>query len=229
MFSFKRILSLFFPNRCPFCNEVILADEVVCAVCRKKMNFESHKSSVRTRRGLEFISVSPFYYEEPIRGAIHKYKFDGVKNFCVPFGFYITEALKESVNIGEIDYITSVPLHFSRKKERGFNQSEIFAREIAKLTGVPYIELLKKVKKNRVQHELSLAERTENVIGVYDVVDKTLVEGKTAIICDDILTTGNTMGECANVLFKAGAKGVVGATIATVRNKSSHRCDKMDV
>ncbi len=219
MFNFKRILSLFFPMRCPFCNEVISSDEVVCETCRKEINFEIHKDFVQTRQEREFINVSPFYYEEPIRGAIHKYKFQGVKNFCAPFGFYIAQALKESVDISKIDYITSVPLHISRKKERGFNQSESFAREIAKLTGIPYIETLRKVKKNKVQHELSLAERIENVKGVYEVVDKALVEGKTLILCDDILTTGNTMGECANMLFNAGVKEVIGATIARVKNR----------
>ena len=219
MFNFKRILSLFFPSRCPFCNEIISVDEVVCEICRKDINFKSHKSVVQTRQRREFISVSPFLYEEPIRAAIHNYKFNGVKSFCASFGFYITEALKENIDISKIDCITSVPLHLSRKRERGFNQSETFAREISKLTGVPYVELLKKVKKNKIQHELSLAERTENVKGVYDVVDEALIAGKTVLLCDDILTTGNTMGECANMLFNAGAKEVIGATIARVRDK----------
>ena len=219
MFNFKRILSLFFPVRCPFCNDVILAEETICEKCRKKINFEMGKNFVQTRQGCEFISVSPFYYEEPIRSAIHKYKFKGMKSFCTPFGFYITQALKESVNMSKIDGVTSVPLHISRKKERGFNQSESFAREISKLTGIPYIEALKKVKKNKVQHELSLSERIENVKGVYEVIDKALVAGKTLLLCDDILTTGNTMGECAYMLFNAGAKEVIGATIARVKDR----------
>ena len=82
-----------------------------------------------------------------------------------------------------------------------------------------YLMKLKKVKKNKVQPELSLSERIENVKGVYEVIDKALVAGKTLLLCDDILTTGNTMGECANMLFNAGAKEVIGATIARVKDR----------
>ena len=64
-----------------------------------------------------------------------------------------------------------------------------------------------------------MAERTENVKDVYAVVDEVDLQGKAVIICDDILTTGNTMAECANVLFAAGAKQIIGATIANVENR----------
>lgn len=219
MFDFKKILSVFFPPRCPFCNEVISSEEVVCEACKKKINLKTIKNTLTTRNGERFICVAPFAYVEPIRSAIHKYKFHGVKSFAVPFGRYITDILEESFDVTKIDLITSVPLHKTRKRERGFNQSELFAREISRLTGIEYAEVLKKVKKNKIQHELNLAERTENVKDVYAVVDEVDLQGKAVIICDDILTTGNTMAECANVLFVAGAKQIIGATIANVENR----------
>ena len=76
-----------------------------------------------------------------------------------------------------------------------------------------------KVKKNKIQHELSGLERVENVKGVYTAVDEVDLVGKTLVICDDILTTGNTMAECANVVFGKGAKQVIGVTIATAKVK----------
>lgn len=110
-------------------------------------------------------------------------------------------------------------MHRTREKERGFNQSGECAREISRLTGIKYKELLRKIKKNKIQHELSLSERAENVIGVYELIDKELVRGKTVIICDDILTSGNTLAECANLIYEAGAAKVIGTTIANVQGK----------
>ncbi len=87
------------------------------------------------------------------------------------------------------------------------------------MTGVRYAETLKKVKRNKTQHELSQQERIENVKNVYAIIDSAAVTGKTIVICDDILTTGNTMAECADMILKSGAKTVIGATIANVENR----------
>lgn len=217
--NFRKILSVFFPARCPFCKGIISADEVVCQNCEKKINRKSIKSTLTTRTGRTFECVAPFAYVEPIRGAIHDYKFNGAKNFAVPFGKYVADVLAESVDIAKVDLITSVPLHKARKRERGFNQAEIFAKEVSRLTGVRYAETLKKVKRNKTQHELSQQERIENVKDVYAITDSAAVTGKVIVICDDILTTGNTMAECADVILKSGAKTVIGATIANVENR----------
>lgn len=219
MVNFKKILSIFFPPRCPFCNEIISSDEVICKSCKEKIKCKNFKDVITTRTGKTFISISPFSYEEPIRTAIHKFKFRGMKHYSILFGKYLTDILKENYDINKIDYITSVPLHRVRKRERGFNQSEVFGREISRLTGIKYIEVLEKSKKNKVQHELNLSERTENVKDVYKVIDSEILKDKTVIICDDILTSGNTMAECAKVIFEAGAKNVIGATIANVESQ----------
>lgn len=219
MFKLKSLLSVFFPLRCPFCKKVISSDEVVCKSCEEKISLKIIKNILNTRNGHKFMCVSPFFYTEPIRTAIHEYKFRGAKNFGIPFGKYTAAVLTSSVDIKKIDLITGVPLHKIRKRERGFNQSEVFAKEVGRLTKIKYIETLKKVRNNKIQHELGLKERIENVKGVYKAIDNDIVKGKTVVICDDILTTGNTMSECANVMFDAGAKEVIGLTIASVENK----------
>lgn len=219
MFNLKKLLSIFFPERCPFCNKVVEFNEVVCKDCKEKINLKITKNTLRTRDGKEFICVSPFLYAEPIRSAIHEYKFRGVKNFVNAFGVYSTYALKKNFDVSKIDIITSVPLHKIRKRERGFNQSELFAKKIGYLIGASYIEVLKKVKNNKIQHELKLDERVENVKDVYSIEEGLDIRGKIVVICDDILTTGSTMAECAKVVFDAGAKEVIGVTVAAVENK----------
>lgn len=217
--SFRKILSIFFPAQCPFCKDIISGDEVVCQSCEKKINRKLIKTTLTTREGQKFECVAPFAYVEPIRGAIHDYKFKGAKNFAVPFGKYVADVLAESLDVTRVDLITSVPLHRARKRERGFNQAEIFAKEVSRLMSIRYAETLKKVKRNKTQHELSQQERVENVKDVYAIIDSEEVKGKTIVICDDILTTGNTMAECANVILKSGARTVIGATIANVENR----------
>ena len=114
----------------------------------------------------------------------------------------------------DIDIITAVPLHKLRKKERGFNQSEILASKIGKLIGVPYVGLLVKFKKNKVQHSLPRLEREENVKNVYKAINENKIKGKNILLCDDIVTTGSTLRECAKILFEAGANKVYCATTA---------------
>ncbi len=228
MLNLKKFLSIFFPQRCPFCKEVISFDKVVCETCEKKINPRIIKNTLTTRGGRDFICISPFAYIEPIRSAIHEYKFHGVKSFSVPFGRYITNVLRENFDVTKIDLITSVPLYKTRKKERGFNQSELFALEISHLTGIKYVEILKKVKNNKIQHELNLSERTENVKDVYSAANEVILRGQTVVVCDDILTTGNTMAECANVLFLAGAKKIIGVTIANVENTTKKSTKKYE-
>lgn len=217
--NFKKILSVFFPARCPFCKDIISVDEVVCQNCEKKITRKSIKTTLTTREGQKFECVAPFSYVEPIRGAIHDYKFKGAKNFAIPFGKYVADVLAENFDITKIELITSVPLHKERKRERGFNQAEIFAKEVSRLMKIQYAETLKKIKRNKTQHELSQQERVENVKNVYAIIDSEAVKGKTIVICDDILTTGNTMAECANVILKSGARTVIGLTIANVENR----------
>ena len=150
MIDFKKILSIFFPAKCPFCNEIIPYNRTICISCEEKINYKNFIDTIVTRSGYKFVSISPFSYEEPIRTAIHKFKFKGVKSYALTFGTYITNVLKENIDLKTVDYIASVPLHRTREKERGFNQSGECAREISRLTGIKYKELLRKIKKNKI-------------------------------------------------------------------------------
>lgn len=108
-----------------------------------------------------------------------------------------------------------VPLHPRRKRERGFNQSRVFALELGKLMGLPVLDgALVKVRNAPPQTSLAGNERAGNVRGAYQTGKRDRVRGKVLILVDDVYTTGSTLGECARTLGRAGAGEVRAVTIA---------------
>lgn len=213
IFNFKNLIYLFYPKRCPFCNKIIDKNLCVCSSCDKNIKRELKVKRIMIKDlDREVICVSPFSYKDPIKTAICDYKFKGILDYSDLFSKEISKVV--DAHFKDIDIITAVPLHKLRKKERGFNQSEILASKIGKLIGVPYVGLLVKFKKNKVQHSLPRLEREENVKNVYKAINENKIKGKNILLCDDIVTTGSTLRECAKILFEAGANKVYCATTA---------------
>ena len=116
------------------------------------------------------------------------------------------------------DFIACIPLTKKGKRERGYNQSELIAKEIAKQLCLPfYSTILVKLFDNRPQHKLPAAERTGNVAGVFECTEPELAEGKKILLIDDIKTTGATLNECAKILLLNGAQEVACLCSAIVR------------
>ncbi|HLG94359.1 MAG TPA: ComF family protein, partial [candidate division Zixibacteria bacterium] len=110
------------------------------------------------------------------------------------------------------DALVPVPLHWTRKWSRGFNQSAILARAVSKTAGLPVWPALRRVKRTRDQTRLSREKRLANVRGAFRVTKE--VEGKNLLLLDDVTTTGATLEECRRVLAEAGAAQVSSAVVA---------------
>ncbi|OHA18223.1 MAG: hypothetical protein A2664_02015 [Candidatus Taylorbacteria bacterium RIFCSPHIGHO2_01_FULL_46_22b] len=114
--------------------------------------------------------------------------------------------------------IVPVPLSLGRNRERGFNQTERLADEMEKLDGRKNFSVIcavKRVRETKVQTSIkNRAEREKNLRDAFEVIDSSLVTGKTLIILDDVTTTGSTVQEIRKVLLAAGAKKVTGLTLA---------------
>ncbi len=107
------------------------------------------------------------------------------------------------------DIITAVPMRFSSKIKRGYDQVDVLCKRISTLIELPYIKLLKQVKAKKPQHKIAQAKlRFKNVAGIYEYCGKVNVKGKTILLVDDIVTTGATINECTKMLLKSGAKAV---------------------
>ena len=110
------------------------------------------------------------------------------------------------------DVVTFVPMTAKEIKERGYNQSELLAEEVAKRLNLPITSTVLKIKETDKQKRLTAKERRENLKGVFAVADKTAIKGKRILLVDDVITTGATVNECSAVLKKAGATKVSSLT-----------------
>lgn len=115
-------------------------------------------------------------------------------------------------HFGPVDGLLAVPLHPSRERQRGYNQSALVARHLAAVTGVPVVEGIQRVRKTGSQTRLSGAERRANVVGAF-ALDPTWSPrpGGRFVLIDDVRTTGSTLNACADVLrpYAPGMLGVL--------------------
>lgn len=210
----EAILFVFNPYRCVFCGTVCKTGVTVCEECGSKLvpapKFCLPPSSVN--RDL-LCCMAPFpYRDELVRKGLLNFKFHNQQHSYHVFSKAMADMDYAGTEIA--DFITSVPLHKIHKRCRGYNQSELLAREYASLLGKPYVETLVKHADNKTQSTLqSDSDRLKNVKDCYCIIDESLVKDKTIIIVDDVYTSGATMKECARVLKRAGAKMVMGAAV----------------
>jgi ComF family protein len=121
---------------------------------------------------------------------------------------------------GEFDLVSFVPVSDKRRRERGWDQAERLAAEMAKQWDTKAVRLLKKTRHTAAQSSLNDgAQREANVFGVYEAVNAEQIRGARILLVDDVVTTGATMKECVRVLRDAGASEVLGIALATPLEK----------
>lgn len=203
------LLDLFFPPRCAFCGK--LGVRGVCDACDKTLP----RTELPLREGAGYGRCAvPLKYEGRVREAILRFKFRGVQGAAKGFGRLIAECAAGELG-GSFNLVSWAPVSDKRRRERGYDQSYLLAREAANEWGVKPLALLRKIRDNPPQSGLDADARRGNVLGVYDCIDAKAVQNARVLLIDDILTTGSTLSECARVLRNAGAAGVVCACLAS--------------
>lgn len=213
----RKLVSVIFPERCPYCRDVIKPCEIGCEACLTSMPQKIYRKLV----GGRYRVISALPYKDIYKAAILRVKFGNKKQYAYQLAKLMASKFSEEYASSDFDVITFVPLHNETLKERGFNQSELLARHLSEFTGIPCEALLKKTKKNKPQHNVTADKKEKNVKGVYRATDKTLISGKKILIIDDIVTTGFTLAECAKTLDKNGAEEICGLTFAITLPKTT--------
>jgi ComF family protein len=145
---------------------------------------------------------------------IHLYKYGKIPTLARPLAGLLVSALPRDERF---DVIVPAPLHWWRKWRRGFNQSELLAQELSRRSGVPLIAALRRVRPTSVQAGLSHSARRRNVAGAFQAVRAAhRLKGKSALLIDDVMTTGSTAAACARELKRAGAARVALLAVARV-------------
>jgi ComF family protein len=170
-----------------------------CTVCSNRMFYISR-------------NVVAAEYAGVVEEALHHFKFNRRKRLRVPLGeLACGEFRRRGI---EADLVTAVPMSISKKWKRGFNQSEMVARVVARRLGKPYRNLLRERLWSPTQRHLRPRDRFVNVLGRYRVCSPAKVRGMRILLVDDIFTTGATMNECARVLMQSGAVEVNSLAVA---------------
>jgi len=163
-------------------------------------------------------AVSSGEYAGALRGLIHLLKYENVLPAAPVLGAKLAEAVTQLQPYGgdAPPVLVPVPLHSSKRRERGFNQAELIVRAAVKRLPQP-LEVASVLKRRRPTHSqvgLTRQERIANLRDAFRVVAPERVKGRTVIVVDDVMTTGSTISECARVLKQAGAEPVWAATVA---------------
>lgn len=144
-------------------------------------------------------AISCIEYNSISKHLILDFKYKSKTYLCK----YIAQIMKEKLEIEciDIDYILFVPLHKKRLKKRGFNQSEKIAKELSKLTQIPVLDCISRVKNTKKLYRLSKKERKKELKNGFSAKDNiNLIKNKKVILIDDIFTTGSTANEISKVL-----------------------------
>ena len=222
-------LSLLFPRLCYACGNHLLRNEkLICLECHVLIpRTEYHLSRGNPveqlfwgRCRIEKAAAFSFYGRESrIRKLIHNLKYKGIKEIGFELGRIYGLALSVSDFLDEIDVIVPVPLHRSKMRLRGFNQSELISEGVSDATGLPVDNRsLERITKSATQTRRSRYERWINVEGIFNVADPEKIRGKHILLVDDVITTGSTIESCASELLKIeGVKiSVIAMAVAVV-------------
>ncbi len=151
----------------------------------------------------------------PLAAALHRYKYGRDTTLAPALAELLSDHCPLSVNH---DVIVPVPLHIRRLRWRGFNQALLLAKPLAKRFGVPLDPfILRRTRATPPQVSLGEADRRRNIAGAFAVRIPGLVRDRSALLVDDVYTTGATVNECARALRRAGARRVDVLVLARVR------------
>jgi len=200
--SGKFVLDAVAPLRCLGCNRI---GTIACPDCLAKVEVK-----VTTTPGPEPLQavVSVADYEAPLpQQLIHTLKYHGVTAAAEPLGAWLAKA---AAFAQPGDVLVPVPLHPRRKRQRGFNQSELLAKKLSTVTGLPVIQFVQRTRNTKPQVECDGDERRKNL---HNAFAAEAVDAKRIILVDDVTTTGSTFVEIAKALRKVTSVPVIGLAV----------------
>ena len=215
---FNELLDIVFPPVCCFCSRIITSEHPVKGICRKCLP----QIPFRTSDNLEMPCIDKILhnhpmlntpsnikvlvacrYEDPLKKALLDFKFYEAAYYREFFGSMISYVFSEKIKT--YDFIIPIPLHEIRKKERGFNQTELIAAKISDITGIPVLNdtLLRTGYTQRQSEMKNETDRVVNVSEAFSCIYPERLINKRLLILDDVITSGSTMCYAANSIIKS--------------------------
>lgn len=234
------LIDVVFPPRCGTCGKVLAegSGPYFCEACRS--DFDLCMSPLCPSCGIPYADRSgtdhlcercltspPPYsacrsvatYRGVLQEAIHRVKYGRDVTVGEMLGELMAECSDSLLNTDGYSMVLPVPLHTRKLRERGFNQSLLLSRPVARRRGLKLdYTVLKKKFHTEPQISFGRTERTENLKGAFEVTDPLRIKGEKIVLIDDVFTTGSTVRECARALKKSGAEAVSVFTLCRTLN-----------
>ncbi len=215
-------VSFVFPRRCPVCDEIIQIGSYICDDCRKKVTYiaepvckkcgkplenrqKEYCTDCTTKKHFFKQGKAVFVYQKGMKQSMYRFKYSNKREYA---DFYAKEAAKhycDWIRRHEIDVIIPIPMYAWKKRVRGYNQAEVFARKLGKELQLPIdTRLVKRIRNTIPQKELNDKQRKDNLKGAFQLSEN-IVKYSKVLLVDDIYTTGSTMDAITKLLLKHGA------------------------
>ncbi len=152
------------------------------------------------------------------RRALHSLKYDGERRLAGPLGAALARRWSRAGVAGDV--LVPVPASPDRVRERGYDQAGLLAAEAGRRLGLPVVPALERTRATTAQFDLDRVARTSNLGGAFRVADvgvRHALDGRWAVLVDDVVTTGATLAACGAALLEAGALAVSAIAVARER------------
>jgi ComF family protein len=220
--------ALFFPRYCRGCDDALISGEnLICTRCllelpRSHYHLERENPFYNKFRGripvTYVMTLFRFVKESRVQHLLHALKYKNQPELGIALGRMYGQDLLAANFKQQFDLIIPVPLHASRKRTRGYNQSEEFGKGLSEILDIPCSDrFMKRMIKTETQTRKSRLNRWKNVNEVFQVITPREVEGKRIPLVDDVVTTGATLEACGQALLTAGCMELSIACIASTQ------------
>lgn len=224
---FNDFVSLIYPNYCLACQGSLFSGEhLFCTKCLLELprtDYHLDLNNIFYRKMAGRVPVKyvmaylKFYKGNIVQGILHSLKYKNHPEIGVALGRVYGQLIASSY-IDKFDIIVSVPLHKTRKRKRGYNQSEEFGKGLAEVLRIPCVDdvAVRKVK-TETQTKKTKLKRWHNVSEVFEIVKPDQIINKRVLLVDDVITTGATLEACARALIESQCREVSIACIAAAQ------------
>lgn len=221
----KAALDFIYPPRCPGCDRPLAPGSSICEDCSGKIRRVREPVCKRCGKPMEQErreycadcfrkehkyrqGKAVFIYERKIKQSLYRFKYSNKREYAAFYAAEAAELYADWIKRKQIEVIVPVPMYRGKKRRRGYNQAEVFAKALGRELELPVdTKLVRRIRDTVPQRELNEKERRRNLKNAFQLVPN-IVEYKEILLVDDIYTTGSTMDAVAEVLLFSGVKNI---------------------
>lgn len=205
------LISLIYPDTCYNCDVPLVdGEQKICLRCYRDFPLVQYHDSadnplLQVTSSLLKVAGAFCYMKFNKDGVaqklLHELKYKGNTPIGLVLGNWFAKHIENELKSAEVDYIIPLPLHRKKKRQRGFNQSEVIAKGMEKILGIPVLtDVLLRTTNSATQTQKGKVERWQNVESLYEVRNTEVIAGKNIFLVDDVITTGATIGSALEAL-----------------------------